>query len=68
MQENKLKYWIWLQCCFGVDNKKLRTVTEFFGDAENIYNANEKDYNMMGMFSKTEMDVGSLPTSLGIML
>ena len=55
MQENKLKYWIWLQCCFGVDNKKLRTVTEFFGDAENIYNANEKDYNMMGMFSKTEM-------------
>ena len=55
MDYNELKYWIWLQCCFGADNKKVRTVIDFFGDAENVYYADEKDYNMLGIFSGNEM-------------
>ncbi len=55
MEDDKLKYWIWLQCCFGVNNKKLRTVTEYFGNAENIYKADRKEYNRMGIFSKNEL-------------
>lgn len=55
MDNDSIKYWIWLQCCFGVDNKKLSAAIDFFGDAENIYNAGEEDYNRIGIFSKTEM-------------
>ena len=53
--EDKFRYWIWLQCCLGAGNKKLRPAVEFFKNAENIYFANETDYRLLGIFSETEI-------------
>lgn len=53
-----MKYWLWLQCCLGTDSKKLRPAVEFFGSAENIYNAKESDYRYAGFFS--ERDIAKL--------
>lgn len=39
-----IKYWLWLQCVFGTNNKAFRQAMSFFNNAEEFYYASEYDY------------------------
>ena len=48
-------FWIWLQCCLGVDNPRIHRIFEVFEDAYQIYNADENELKTSGVFSDKEL-------------
>lgn len=48
-------FWIWLQCCLGVDNPRIHRIFEIFEDAYQIYNANENELKISGVFIDKEI-------------
>ena len=48
-------FWIWLQCCLGVDNPRIHRIFEVFEDAYQIYNADENELKISGVFVEKEL-------------
>lgn len=48
-------FWIWLQCCLGVDNPRIHRIFEVFDDAYQIYNADENELRISGVFLHKEL-------------
>ncbi|MGN0469595.1 MAG: DNA-processing protein DprA [Acutalibacteraceae bacterium] len=48
-------FWIWLQCCLGVDNPRIHRIFEVFEDAYHIYNADEHELKISGVFIDKEL-------------
>lgn len=48
-------FWIWLQCCLGVDNPRIHRIFEAFEDAYQIYNADEHELKISGVFIDKEL-------------
>lgn len=48
-------YWIWLQCCLGTDSKRLKSAIGIFGTPENIFNSDERDLRLGGIFTEKEI-------------
>ncbi|MGN1457607.1 MAG: DNA-processing protein DprA [Acutalibacteraceae bacterium] len=48
-------FWIWLQCCLGVDNPRIHRIFEVFDDAYHIYNADENELRISGVFLHKEL-------------
>lgn len=48
-------FWIWLQCCLGVDNPRIHRIFEVFQDAYHIYNADENELKISGVFVQKEL-------------
>lgn len=46
-----IKYWLWLQCVFGTNNKAFRHAMSFFKTAEEVYYASEHDYRIHDCFT-----------------
>ncbi len=46
--------WIWLQGVLGIDNPRLRTALDVFGNVRAIYAANEHELNMADVFAAKE--------------
>lgn len=54
MNENII-YWLWLQCIFGVESRKVKSVTEYFDSIEDFYNSSETDKRLCGCFTDAEL-------------
>lgn len=54
MNENII-YWLWLQCIFGVESRRVRAVTEYFDTIEDFYNSSETDKRLCGCFTDAEL-------------
>lgn len=54
--DNDVLYWIWLQCCLGADNKKLKSAMDLFSEPKNLYSAGEREIRLAGMFTEREIE------------
>ena len=50
-----IKYWVWLQRCFGVENLDVKKILSVYGDAEEIYRADEKELRMFDFLTEKEL-------------
>lgn len=50
-----IKYWVWLQRCFGVENLDVKKILSIYGDAEEIYRADEKELRMFDFLTEKEL-------------
>ena len=50
-----IKYWIWLQRCFGVENLNVRKIINYYDDIENIYLADEKELRALDFLTEKEI-------------
>lgn len=48
-------FWLWLQCCLGVDNSRIHRIFENFDNAEQIYLADENELRLSGTFTENEL-------------
>ncbi len=48
-------FWLWLQCCLGVDNPRMNTIFKSFDDAQQIYLSSEKELKLSGVFTQNEI-------------
>lgn len=56
MNDKKL-YWIWLQISLGIENKRIRTVLEFYkNDVEAFYKDGEKGWRLCGCFTNKDIE------------
>lgn len=53
--DSELIYWIWLQSCLGVNNRRLKSSMNLFEDAGAMYRASERDFRLCGIFTDTEI-------------
>lgn len=53
--DKQIIFWLWLQCCLGVDNFRMHRIFETFDDAQQIYLADENELKISGAFSETEI-------------
>lgn len=49
MEEN-IEYWVWLQGCLGINNRRMKAAVKYFETPENMYRANETELRLYGDF------------------
>lgn len=55
MLDKQIIFWLWLQCCLGVDNTRMHRIFESFDDAQQIYLADENELRLSEVFTEREM-------------
>ena len=53
--DNELKFFIWLQSCFGMNPSHFPEAFRHFGSAEAVFSASEKQLRESAVFSETEL-------------
>ena len=54
--DNGILYWLWLQNALGQGNAKTRLVREKYGTPESLYQAGEKGWRRLGIFTEKEIE------------
>lgn len=49
-------YWIWLQNALGAGSGKLRRILEYYVSVARFYEAGPKDWKLLGVFTKRELN------------
>ena len=55
MEEN-IEYWVWLQGCLGINNRRMKAAVKYFETPENMYRANETELRLYGGLSETDIE------------
>ncbi len=53
---DNLLHWLWLQCCLGVDNRRIHSILEMYDhDASQIYSSSEYELRLTHLFTEKEL-------------
>ncbi len=55
MEEN-IEYWVWLQCCLGINNRRMKAAVRYFESPENMYRADETELRLYGELSERDIE------------
>ena len=53
--DESVKYWVWLQWCFGAENLNVKKILDIFGDARAVYMSDENELRMIDFLTEKEI-------------
>ena len=53
---DQILYWLWLQCCLGENNSRLKKILKSFGGPQEIFDADRKELMLSGVFTAKELE------------